>query len=256
MVKIIQNFWGAIGSSNKTLHNDDSHYAEMSISEHLEELRYRSFLVLIFFTLAFVASFIYVKNITIFLQAPAMKIKFLQLAPGEYFFSSIKIAIFISALVSSPFVILQVFLFIKPGLTKKEETTLLPILFSSNFLFFSGIIFSYFILEPAALNFLIHYGDQIIEPIWSFEQYFDFTLTFLLSTGLIFQIPIIQIILGKLNIISSRQMLSIWRYVILLSTIVAAIITPSTDPFTQIILSLALSALYFGGAGFLFSINK
>lgn len=256
MVKIIQNFWGATESSNKTLHNDDSHYAKMSISEHLEELRYRSFLVLVFFTLAFAASFIYVKNITIFLQAPAMQIKFLQLAPGEYFVSSIKIAIFISALVSSPFAILQVFLFIKPGLTKTEETTLLPILFSSNFLFFSGIIFSYFILEPAALNFLIHYGDQIIEPIWSFEQYFDFTLTFLLSTGLIFQIPIIQIILGKLNIISSRQMLSIWRYVILLSTIIAAIITPSTDPFTQIILSLALSALYFGGAGFLFSINK
>ena len=256
MVKIIQNFWGVIESSNKTSYNIDLHHAKMSISEHLEELRYRSFLVLIFFMLTFGASFVCVKDIAIILQAPAMEIKFLQLAPGEYFFSSIKIAIFIGTLISSPFTILQIFLFIKPGLTKKEETTLLPILLGSNFLFFLGIIFGYFVLEPAALNFLIHYGDQIIEPIWSFEQYFDFTLTFLLSTGLVFQIPVIQIILGNLNIISSRQMLSIWRYVILLSTIIAAIITPSTDPFTQIILSLALSALYFSGASFLFSINK
>ena len=256
MVKIIQNLWGLIESSNTTLHNTDLDYATMSISEHLEELRYRSFLVLTFFVLTFSISFLGVKDITMILQAPAIEIKFLQLAPGEYFFSSIKIAIFIGALVSSPFAMSQVFLFVKPGLTKEEETILLPILLGSNVLFFLGIIFGYFILEPAALNFLIHYGDQVIEPIWSFEQYFDFTLTFLLSTGLVFQIPIIQIILGNLNIISSKQMLSIWRYVILLSTVIAAIITPSTDPFTQIILSLALSALYFLGAGFLLSINK
>lgn len=256
MVKIIRKFWSAIEPSNKALHNVNQQYTKMSISEHLEELRYRSFLVLIFFILAFSTSFIYVKDITMFLQAPAVKIKFLQLAPGEYFFSSVKIAIFTGALISGPFAILQIFLFIQPGLTKKEETTLLPMLLGTNLLFFSGIIFGYFILEPAALNFLIHYGDQIVEPIWSFEQYFDFTLTFLLSTGLVFQIPVIQAILGKLDIVSSKQMLSIWRYVIVLSTIIAAIITPSTDPFTQIILSLALSALYFGGIGFLFSTNK
>nr|YP_009294028.1 Sec-independent translocase component C [Hildenbrandia rubra]AOM67270.1 Sec-independent translocase component C [Hildenbrandia rubra] len=229
---------------------------KMSIYEHLEELRQRTLYILLWFTIVSIISFIYVKDITNILQAPAIGIKFLQLAPGEYFFSSIKISLFSGLLLSIPVALYQILSFISPGLTRSEKLVVVPISLGSSFLFFIGILFAYFLLEPGALEFLIGYGDNIVEPLWSFEQYFDFTLTFLLSTGLIFQIPIIQIVLGSLQIISSKQMFSIWRYVILLSTIIAAIITPSTDPFTQIILSLAVLILYFGGASLLFSLKK
>ena len=76
------------------------------------------------------------------------------------------------------------------------------------------------------------------------------------TTGLSFQIPVIQIVLGLLNIISGQTMLSAWKYVIVISTILAAIITPSTDPITQILLTIALLALYLGGAGIVTVINK
>ena len=76
------------------------------------------------------------------------------------------------------------------------------------------------------------------------------------STGLAFQIPIVQILLGLLNIISVNQMLSAWRYVILISTIIGAILTPSTDPFTQLLLSIAIVILYFSGVGILFLIKN
>jgi sec-independent protein translocase protein TatC len=96
----------------------------------------------------------------------------------------------------------------------------------------------------------------VIEPFWSFDQYFEFVLVLFYSTGLAFQIPILQILLGLLNIISAKQMLAAWRYVILISTIIGAVLTPSTDPLTQLLLSGAILLLYFSGVGILFLIKN
>lgn len=228
----------------------------MSVFEHIEELRYRAIKATIFFGIASLISFSYVKEISFLLQQPAAGVKFLQLAPGEYFFSSIKISSYTGLIISSPFIIYQIVLFILPGLTKDETKFFLPILVSSIFLFFSGICFAFRILIPAALHFFINYGSDIVEPIWSFEQYFSFILILLISTGFAFQIPIIQIIMGLSGIISSKAMIEYWKYVLLLSTIISAILTPSTDPITQILLSLAILSLYLAGTITLRLLNK
>jgi sec-independent protein translocase protein TatC len=185
-----------------------------------------------------------------------MGIKFLQFAPGEYFFASVKIAAFCGILLSSPITIYQIFLYIVPGMTKKERDIVLPITFGSCILFAVGLIFAYFFLVPAALKFFIAYGADVVEPFWSFNQYFDFVAALIFATGLAFQIPIIQIVLGLFGIISGQNMLSAWKYVVVLSTILAAIITPSTDPLTQIIMSVALLALYVSGAGVVILLKK
>lgn len=230
--------------------------AEMPIFDHLEELRQRIFIAFTMFLIITIICFIYIKNIALLLQEPAIGIKFLQLAPGEYLFASVKVAMYTGLLLSSPFTIYQIIIFILPGLTKKEAFFIIPILLSSIILFFTGIIFSYKILAPAALQFLINYGADIVEPTWSFEQYFNFILLLLFSTGLSFQIPVIQIVLGIFNIISSDQMLKYWKYIIFISTIIGAILTPSTDPITQILMSLAIFSLYLGGIIFLKILNK
>nr|UAD87214.1 Sec-independent protein translocase component TatC [Gracilaria pacifica] len=229
---------------------------EMSVFEHLEELRQRILIASIIFFIITITCFAYMKNIAYILQKPAIGIKFLQLAPGEYLFTSIKVSLYTGFLLSSPFIIYQITLFILPGLTKKESKLIVPILSTSIILFFSGIIFAYKILAPAALEFLISYGNEIVEPIWSFEQYFDFILLLLFSTGIAFQIPIIQIILGTLKIFSSTEMYTYWKYIVLSATIIAAIITPSTDPITQIIMSLAILILYSSGIIILKILNK
>nr|YP_010198623.1 Sec-independent protein translocase component TatC [Gracilaria pacifica]UAD87039.1 Sec-independent protein translocase component TatC [Gracilaria pacifica] len=229
---------------------------EMSVFEHLEELRQRILIASIIFFIITITCFAYMKNIAYILQQPAIGIKFLQLAPGEYLFTSIKVSLYTGFLLSSPFIIYQIILFILPGLTKKESKLIIPILSTSIILFFSGIIFAYKILAPAALQFLISYGNEIVEPIWSFEQYFNFILLLLFSTGIAFQIPIIQIILGTLKIFSSTEMYTYWKYIVLSATIIAAIITPSTDPITQIIMSLAILILYSSGIIILKILNK
>jgi sec-independent protein translocase protein TatC len=143
----------------------------------------------------------------------------------------------------------QLLLYIIPGLTKRERNIVLPVSLGSVGLFFLGIIFSYFFLIPAALRFFIAYGSNIIEPIWSFDKYFDFVAVLSFATGLAFQVPAIQFILGLLNVFTGEEMLSAWKYFIVICTVLAAIITPSTDPVTQILLSLALLSLYLSGSG-------
>lgn len=229
---------------------------EMSIFEHLEELRSRILTSIIFFIITTLICFMYIDNISYILQQPATGIKFIQLAPGEYLFASIRVAIYTSILITSPFTIYQLIRFILPGLTKQESSYIIPILGFSIALFYIGVLFSYNILAPAALHFLITYGANIVEPIWSFDEYTSFMLILFLSTGIVFQVPILQMIFGIFNIISSTKMLGYSKYIIFISTIISAIITPSTDPITQIILALALILLYLGGIVVLKIINK
>ena len=229
---------------------------ELPFSEHLEELRQRIFLVFGTILLLTCFSFIEVKSLVKILELPINNVKFFQVAPGEYFISTIKISFYTGILFSSPFIIGQLILFLLPGLTQKETRIILPLLLSSLILFGLGLAFSYYTLIPAALNFFLNYSEEVLEPFWSFDQYFEFILVLFYSTGLAFQIPIFQILLGLLNIISPIQMLNAWRYVILVSTVLGAILTPSTDPLTQLLLSVAILLLYFSGLGILFLIKN
>jgi len=229
---------------------------ELPFSEHIEELRQRFFHIFWIILILTCLSFLEVKFIVKILELPVSEVKFFQLSPGEYFLSTVKISFYTGLLLASPFIIGQIILFLLPGLTDNETKIILPLLFSSLVLFILGLVFSYYALVPAALNFFLDYGDDVIEPFWSFDQYFQFILVLFYSTGLAFQIPIIQILLGLLNIVSAKQMFKIWRYVILISTIVGAILTPSTDPLTQLLLSLAILMLYFSGIGILYLIKN
>jgi len=229
---------------------------ELPFSEHIEELRQRLFHIFWIILFLTCLSFFEVKYLVKILELPVNNVKFFQLSPGEYFVSTVKISCYTGLLFGSPFIISQLILFLLPGLTDKETKVIIPLLLSSLILFGLGLIFSYYALVPAALNFFLNYSNEVIEPLWSFDQYFEFILVVFYSTGLAFQIPVIQILLGLLNIVSPKQMLDSWRYIILISTIVGAILTPSTDPLTQLLLSLAILMLYFSGIGILFLIKK
>jgi len=243
-------------TANFNFINNTSVTLELPFSEHIEELRQRIFLVFGIILILTCIAFVEVKDLVKMLELPVQNVKFFQISPGEYFISTIKISFYTGLLFSSPFVIGQLILFLLPGLTKKETKIILPLLLSSLILFGLGLAFSYYTLIPAALNFFLNYSEEVIEPFWSFDQYFEFILVLFYSTGLAFQIPILQILVGLLNIISAQQMLNAWRYVILISTILGAILTPSTDPLTQLLLSVAILLLYFSGLAILFLIKN
>lgn len=241
-----------ITNSNFSFLENSNTTLELPFIEHIEELRQRIFVIFWITLFLTCLSFFEVKILVKILEYPINNIKFFQISPGEYFMSTVKIAFYTGLLFVSPFGLAQLILFLLPGLTKKEIQIILPLLISSLFLFIVGLFFSYKILIPAALTFFVNYSEDVIEPFWSFDQYFEFILILFYSTGLAFQIPIIQILLGLFNFVSTKQMLEIWRYIIVVATILGAILTPSTDPLTQLLLSLAILLLYFIGLGILF----
>lgn len=222
---------------------------EMSLFDHLEELRQRIFYSLIAVFVGIVICFLGVEPLVEILQRPAQGVKFLQLAPGEYFFVSLQVAGYSGLLVATPFIIYQVVKFVLPGLKRSERKLLAPVVFGSSILFVLGLVFAYMAVIPAALKFFINYGEGMVDQLWSIDKYFKFVLLLMFSTAVAFQVPVIQILLGLLGIVSSRQMLSGWRVVVLSAAIAGAVVTPSTDPLTQSLLGGAILSLYFGGVG-------
>ncbi len=223
--------------------------AEMSLFDHLEELRQRIFYALLATFAGIVLCFVGVKPIVRALEVPARGVKFLQLAPGEYFFVSLKVAGYSGLLVATPFIIYQILLFVLPGLTRRERRFIGPVVLGSSVLFVGGLAFSYFALIPAALQFFISYGADVVDQSWSIDLYFEFVLKLLFLSALAFQVPVIQWLLWRLGIVSAAQMLAGWRYVVLGGVILGAVLTPSTDPLTQSLLGGAVIGLYFGGIG-------
>jgi sec-independent protein translocase protein TatC len=238
------------------LSDDYTEDVEMSVFDHLEELRQRIFYSLIAIGIAIVGCFSQVKPLVKLLEVPAQGVKFLQLSPGEFFFVSIKTAGYAGLTLSAPFILYQIVVYVTPGLTRKEKRFVAPVMFGSSFLFLAGLAFSYFALIPAALNFFISYGEEVVEQAWSIDKYFEFVLLLMFSTGLAFQIPIVQALLGFLGVITSGQMLSAWRYVLVGAAVLGAVITPSTDPLTQSLLGGAVLMLYMGGIGLVKLLGK
>lgn len=229
---------------------------EMSLFDHLEELRRRIFYALGATIVFVIACFFFAKPIVQLLEVPAHGVKFLQLTPGEYFFVTVKVAGYCGLLLATPFILYQIVQFVLPGLTRRERRLLGPVVLGSSVLFLGGLVFAYYLLIPAALKFFISYGADVVEQLWSIDKYFEFVLLLLFSTGLAFQVPIVQMLLALLGIVSSEKMLSGWRYVILAAVVGGAIITPSTDPLTQSLLAGAVLGLYFSGIGFVKLIGK
>ncbi|XP_077243984.1 sec-independent protein translocase protein TATC, chloroplastic-like [Tasmannia lanceolata] len=223
---------------------------EMTIFDHLDELRQRIFVSVLAVGGAILGCFAVSKDLVVLLEAPVSSqgVRFLQLSPGEFFFTTLKVSGYSGILLGSPIILYEIIAFVLPGLTRDERKFLGPIVLGSSVLFYAGIFFSYSVLAPAALSFFVSYAEGAVESLWSIDQYFEFVLVLMFSTGLSFQVPVIQLLLGQVGLVSGDQMLSIWRYVVVGAVVVAAVLTPSTDPLTQVLLAGPLLGLYLGGA--------
>merc|ERR1712238_184222 len=205
---------------------------ELPFSEHVEELRQRIFLIVGIILLFTCFAFVEVKSLVKILELPINNVKFFSIITGRIFYFNNKNSL------------LYWLTFFKPICN-----------WSINFIWFRVSFFVLYV-SPSRIKLFLNYSEEVLEPFLSFDQYFEFILVLFYSTGLAFQIPIIQILVGLLNIVSPKQMLGAWRYVILISTILGAILTPSTDPLTQLLLSFAIILLYISGLGILFLIKN
>ncbi|MCX5948035.1 MAG: twin-arginine translocase subunit TatC [Cyanobacteria bacterium] len=219
----------------------------MTLVDHLEELRRRVLRSLLAVVIGAAACLAFVRPLVKLLEMPANGVRFLQLAPGEFLFVSFKVAGYAGLTLALPWVLFEGLAFVLPGLSKRERRLVAPAVAGSTVLFAAGLAFAWWALVPAALRFLVSYGADVVEPIWSIERYLDFVLLLMVTTALAFQLPVLQLLLGALGLIDARTMLGAWRWVILISALAGAVLTPSTDPVTMLLLGGAITALYLIG---------
>lgn len=222
---------------------------EMTFVEHLEELRRRVLRSLLAVLIGAAACLAFVRPLVRLLEQPAHGIRFLQLAPGEFLFVSLKVAGYAGLVLALPWVLSEGLAFVLPGLTRRERRLVAPAVAGSTVLFAAGLAFAWWALVPAALRFLVSYGADVVEPIWSIERYLDFVLVLMVATALAFQLPVLQLLLGALGLLDAPTMLRAWRWVVLVSALAGAVLTPSTDPVTMLLLSGAITLLYLVGVG-------
>ena len=222
---------------------------EMTLVGHLEELRSRVLRSLLAVVVGAAACLLFVRPLVRLLEVPAKGIHFLQLAPGEFLLVSLKVAGYAGLTLALPYVLYEGLAFVLPGLTRREQKLVAPAVAGSALLFLAGLAFAWWALVPAALNFLVSYGADVVEPLWSIERYLDFVLLLMVATALAFQLPVLQMLLAALGLVRSETMLGAWRFVVMASALAGAVLTPSTDPITMLLLSGAITALYLVGVG-------
>ena len=222
---------------------------ELSLTEHLTELRDRIIKALIALALGFIVCYFFSKDILSIISQPikpyltATAGRLIFITPFEKFFSYLWVSLFAGFIVSSPFWLYQVWQFISPGLYQKEKKWSLLFVSSSTLLFLSGILFVYFVVYPFSFRFLLSFGGGEELAYISLKPYLSFFLRTAFVFGLVFEMPVILFSLLKLNIIKLDQLVKARPYIVVMIAFLSAMITPP-DIFSMLFMMLPLYLLF------------
>lgn len=218
---------------------------EMGFFQHLGELRRALIVCAAAVLLGAMAGFYFHQPLLSLLRSQIQKdVQFVIVSPAEGFTAVVRMSILIGLFLAVPVVLREIFWFIGPALERWQRRALIPIIVLSYVLFLGGVAFAYFLLLPLGLQFLIGFTPEGIQPMLSIDRFVGFASVLIFSTGLIFQVPIIMLVLSVFRIVQRALLVSQRRYAVLISFVVAAVITPSVDIMTQSLLAGTLIVLF------------
>lgn len=238
----------AIGKARQAV-TERAELPGMSLMEHLEELRKRIIHSAIYLGAGFVIAWIFHNRIVEFFQAPLIHIgkSLVFTHPMDALNLDLQASLLAGAIMAAPFILYQVWLFIAPGLYKKEKRFVVPFMAATVGLFLAGASFGYFWVLPSAIKILVVDFGRNFTPMVTIEDYTSFFLSVILGLGISFEMPILIFFLALFGIVSPQFLWKNIRYAILAVFLVAAIITPSPDPWTMCIYAIPMLALYLIG---------
>jgi sec-independent protein translocase protein TatC len=216
---------------------------EMSFLDHLEELRWRILKSVISVFIFTIGSYSFSEEMLNFLTNP-YKGKLIYISPAGAFIIRIKISILVGIIASSPVIFYQLWRFVSPGLYTNEKKYFLLIVFISVFCFLLGAGFAFFFVLPAMLDFFSTFQTEKLEAYVSIDEYFSLLINFILALGAVFELPVLSFFLTKLNLITADFLRLKRKYAIVIIFILAAIITPSPDIISQLMIAVPLLILY------------
>jgi len=237
------------------------------LTEHLGELRNRIVFSFIAVLVTFAASFYFSEDLFRLLSAPLHNtvsfsisspyvsfhpgkhpdLKLIFIAPAEAVWMHIKISFISAFIVSSPIIFYEIWKFIAPGLLERERKYAIPFVFTTTFLFLLGSLFCFIIILPFAMNFLLTYKTENLQPMISVGKYIDFCLKFILSFGAIFELPVMMVFLTKMRVVTPEFLAKNRKYSVLIAFVLAALLTPTPDAFNQTLMAIPIIVLYEAG---------
>jgi sec-independent protein translocase protein TatC len=233
---------------------------KMSFLEHLDELRRRLLYSIVALAVAFFICWSFAPQIFEVLQRPLLQF----LEPGEKlaytrltspFFLYMKVAFFAAIFVASPVILLQLWLFISPGLYRHERRYAAPFIIFATLFFVAGGWFGYKVVFPMACGFFVEMGREF-NAVITVDEYFALANKMILGMGLVFETPILIFFLSRLGIVTPAFLMKKFKYAIVLIFIIAAIITPTPDIVTQAALAVPMILLYLFGVGISYLFGK
>lgn len=246
-------------ADDTTTHSDATAEAsekEMSFLGHLEELRWRIIKAALGVLVGAILCWVFIDWIMdVVMLGPVVRLNN-NLAPGQQpihlqnlkpfgqLFLYMQVAIIGGIILSVPNILYQVWSFIAPGLLPKERKYIKWIVFFSSFCFLSGIAFSYFVMLPAALTFFSGFGSPQIANNIAIGEYMSFIISVMLAAGVVFELPMVSWFLSQLGILTPAFMRHYRRHAIVVIFVLAAVLTPGTDPVSQVLLAIPLLTLY------------
>jgi len=216
--------------------------------DHLGELRGRLIRSVVAVGVGFLVCYAFRKDLFNILMKPLLDVlppesHLIYTSLPEAFFIYAKVAFVAGFFLVSPYIFYQIWQFIAPGLYKEERKHIIPISFLSALFFVSGALFGYYVVFPFSFDFFMGYADEMIKPMPSLREYFNFSLKLLFAFGIIFELPLFIFFLARLGLVTAATLRKVRKHAILMIFVVAAILTPP-DGITQILMAVPLIILY------------
>jgi sec-independent protein translocase protein TatC len=244
--------------------NQDSEAgAAMGFFEHLEELRRRLLHSLIAITVCLVIGLAFWEEIYLFVSEPmlaafeaaGMEKRLVFTGPLVPIKFALQVGLYAGIFLAAPYIFWQVWLFVAPGLYRRERRVAMPFVLSSTALFLLGCYFAHRVVLPLTLTFLLEFGKGYFEPLITINEYFSLWLTMVLWMGVIFELPVLIFILSWLGLVTPGFLIRYFRHAVIAIVVLAAVITPTTDAFTMTIFAAPMIALYLVGIGVSWLVN-
>ena len=226
---------------------EESNEVEMTFLDHLEELRWRLIYSIIGVVAGTIISWIFVDFlVTDVLLKPAQDngLQLQNLKPFGQLFLYFQVALIGGVILSLPNLFYQLWKFLSPALRKKERKYILLIVFYSTISFLIGIAFAYFVMIPLAFKFIHQFGTELIKNEFAIDEYVSIIVSVVLAAGVVFELPMISFFLTKLHILTPAFMKKYRKHAIVIIMVLAAFLTPGTDPVSQVVLAVPLVLLY------------
>jgi len=231
--------------STHQIEGDGESLKEMSFLDHLDELRAVLIQSILAVVVVSVVCWFFSGSILEFLLRNLPLDSLYFHSPLEAFMTRLKISVILGIMIAFPFVLFKVWSFVSPGLFANERKKIYPLVVTSSALFYTGVIFCYVLLIPSVMRFLLSFGTEHLNPLLSVSSYFTFIARLCFAFGLVFQIPVVVFILSIAGLVSPRFLLKQWRYAVVLTFVVAAVLTPP-DVISQVMMAVPIVVLYIG----------